>query len=172
MKRKWLSKDRWCLSKEWCKWEWMKDVSVGWAANCLICCHISLKHSRSDSVTVVIWYVGYAQWFREYASVLRSQSDRVVVRVLGGSSMSAEAEYMRLNFLFHVLFCASLDWFEHYKRVCVCAVYNRCVFSVYSILWCIGYFTGFYNKYYYQSSIYKPPPEVLEPHILVIFSCI
>ena len=86
-KEKWLSKDQWCLSKEWYEWEWMKDVSVGWAANCCICCCISLKCPRSDSVTIVIWYVGYARWFRAYTSVLRSQSDHVVIWVSVSSAV-------------------------------------------------------------------------------------
>ena len=145
-KEKWLSKDWWCLSKEWYEWEWMRDAFVGWAASCSICCRISLKCPQSDSVTVVVWCIDYTWWFRAYALVLRSQSDRMVVRVLGASSMLAEAKYMRLDLLSHVLICLSLDWFERYEHMCVCAVCNHCVFSVYSILWCIGYFTGFYNS--------------------------
>ena len=60
----------------------------------------SLKRPRSDSVTIIIWYVGCAWWFRAYASVLWSRSDRVIIWVSGGLSMSAEAEYMHLDFCF------------------------------------------------------------------------
>ena len=145
-KEKWLSKDQWCLYKEWYEWEWMKDVFVGWAASCSICCCISLKRPRSDSVTVLVCYVDYTRWFRAYVLVLWSRSDHVIVRDSGASSMSAEAEYMRLDLLSHVLICLSLDWFERYECMCVCVVYNCCIFSLYSILWCIDYFTRFYNN--------------------------
>ena len=146
-KEKWLSKDRWCLSKGWYEWEWMIDVFVGWAASCSICCHISMKHPQSDSVTISVWYIDYARWFWACVLVLRSRSNCTVVWVSGTSSMSAEAEYMCLDLLPHVLICLCLDWFEHCERVCVCAVCNRCVISVNSVLWYIGYFTGFYNKH-------------------------
>ena len=58
--------------------------------------------------------------------------------------------------LFQVLICFSLNWFEHYERMCVCVVYNNCVFNVYSILWCIGYFTGFYNISYLPTHTHMP----------------
>ena len=162
-KERWLSKDRWCLSKEWYEWEWIKDVFMGWVASCSICRRISLKRPQSDSVTIVVCCVDYTRWFRAHVLVLRSWSDCVIVQNSGASSMSAEAEYMCLDLLSYVLICSSLDWFEHYEHMCVCAVYNCCVFSLYSILWCIGYFTGFYNT---------PLQPCLTPNILRRWACL
>ena len=145
-KEKWLFKDWWCLYKGWYKWEWMRGVFVGWAASCSICCYISMKCPQSNSVTIVVWYIDYAWWFWACILVLWTWSDCMAIQVLGTSSMSAEAEYMHLDLLSYVLICSCLDWFKRCEHVCVCAVCNRCVFGVYSILWCIGDFTRFYNR--------------------------
>ena len=123
----------------------MRDVVVEWVTGCSICCCTSLKHPRSGSVTVVVWYVGYTRWFGVCVLVLQFRSDRVIVWVSGTSSMSADAEYMRFDLLFRVLICSSLGCFERCECVYVCVVCNRCVFDVYYILWCLGYFTAFYN---------------------------
>ena len=91
-------------------------------------------------------YGGYVQYFRACVLVPRSQSDCTIVWVAETSSMSAKAKYMRLALLPCVLICSCLGWLKRCEHVCVCAVCNWCVFGVCSVLWCIDYFTGFYNK--------------------------
>ena len=45
-----------------------------------------------------------------------------------------------------VLIYSCLGWLERFECVCVCIVWNPCVFGVCLALWCIDYFTGFYNS--------------------------